>query len=804
MIRSIKKAGAKALAVLAALALCAAFFPASAGMEEGAGYETAAQFSYLSAITGNAVTDGCRYEDAWFAGSADACCGGLALLSAQLSAASGSAGSACALLEKLEFEGVRAVGYDGKGAGCAFVTGTRTIETDGGEKTLAAVVFRSLLYGEEGWIENVTVNGEDGAGPDHAGYAAAARAALEELDAALPGGDTVYWLTGLSRGGALANVAAARLLERDDPAKVFCYTFESPNTTQDPAARGGAYGGIFNYVSADDIVTMLPPWGMARYGQDVPFDTQERDGAIARLCVTGEEARAYAQSAGDEAKGGVEETVEKAMALLEEAVPDREAYSKERTAYLPGGEEVLWDYQDGMRALAALAAGGDFAKLAEKADEVTALLPDIVYARAEEAFALREADPEARAAMEKDAAGIRWRAAGRVCGIAQPLAEGPVRQQDAYALIELLGRLLVDASAAGEELPGIAEFDWMGCVRLDTVMGIAGALPALGFSHMPDVAVARLKLLSPWPKIPKLDLMAAQPRPGDDTGKLPHAVGDMLREGGEEAAEEAGWIGQDGPVLEGGRIAYFRATASFLAQSLRDDMRFTLCGLDPVLTETGYRDGKAWVTAVWSFRLGEPEEVRVSYDTNGRGDPPESFGVEKGTVPSLSGVPAARLPDARDGGGLWGFDGWTDGDTGDWRARPILRDTVLTARWHRILDEIELEYALPRAGDGAAPEARVPEGAPYVLGSVRLVDEEWEDAERIESGREYRAFFEVHPADPSARFPFIEEDGVPVYTGTVRINGKQAGKASVTEYTDDESGEIRYTLLCEFCFTPEG
>lgn len=77
----------------------------------------------------------------------------------------------------------------------------------------------------------------------------------------------VYWVTGHSRGAAIANLLSARLV--DDNNKVFAYTFATPNTTTNSSRAFSKYDCIFNTVNARDFVPTVPctAWGFGRYGK---------------------------------------------------------------------------------------------------------------------------------------------------------------------------------------------------------------------------------------------------------------------------------------------------------------------------------------------------------------------------------------------------------------------------------------------------------------------------------------------------------------------------------------------------------
>ena len=118
---------------------------------------------------------------------------------------------------------------------------------------------------------------------DHQGFKAAEREIEEALfDYARERGadpaHTRVLVTGHSRGGAIANLLAARLDNLDGspqqlaPARnVFAYTFAAPCATKTPDRQAASYGNVFNIVNESDIVPQLPLsiWGYGRYGTNV-------------------------------------------------------------------------------------------------------------------------------------------------------------------------------------------------------------------------------------------------------------------------------------------------------------------------------------------------------------------------------------------------------------------------------------------------------------------------------------------------------------------------------------------------------
>lgn len=83
----------------------------------------------------------------------------------------------------------------------------------------------------------------------------------------------IYWVTGHSRGAAVANLCAAKMV--DEGKKVFAYTFACPNTTL--ASNTADYSTIFNVANEDDLVSYLPfsGWGYHRYGRSARIDMND-------------------------------------------------------------------------------------------------------------------------------------------------------------------------------------------------------------------------------------------------------------------------------------------------------------------------------------------------------------------------------------------------------------------------------------------------------------------------------------------------------------------------------------------------
>lgn len=171
------------------------------------------------------------------------------------------------------------------GSSAAYTVASKTIlGGHGGADKPLTLVFVGVRgsYGTD-WLSNFNLSSASGENADHEGF----RTAADQVEAALGayvrgiGADpqhTRILLTGHSRGGAVANLLAARLDELAGtdgqlaPASgVYAYTFAAPGATRAAQRHEATYGNIFNIVNATDIVPQLPlsTWGYGRYGTTV-------------------------------------------------------------------------------------------------------------------------------------------------------------------------------------------------------------------------------------------------------------------------------------------------------------------------------------------------------------------------------------------------------------------------------------------------------------------------------------------------------------------------------------------------------
>lgn len=156
--------------------------------------------------------------------------------------------------------------------------GHRTVSYQGVTKNIVAVVIRGTNGTIEEWSSNFEIGKlsrfhsvSDWVTPEHhEGFDVASVRLMRFVDAymaehQLNSANTVYWITGHSRGAAIANLIGAYY--EDAGKTAFTYTFAAPNTTM--KANASSYRSIFNIVNQDDFVPCLPMegWNYTRYGR---------------------------------------------------------------------------------------------------------------------------------------------------------------------------------------------------------------------------------------------------------------------------------------------------------------------------------------------------------------------------------------------------------------------------------------------------------------------------------------------------------------------------------------------------------
>ena len=115
---------------------------------------------------------------------------------------------------------------------------------------------------------------------NHKGFDVAANRCLtklkdyisRKLDANCP---QIFHLFGHSRGGAISNVMAAKMVDEDY--LLTCHSYASPRVTTDITAKDSKYKNFYVYNCKEDVVTSMPleDWGFVHYGNVTTFSMRE-------------------------------------------------------------------------------------------------------------------------------------------------------------------------------------------------------------------------------------------------------------------------------------------------------------------------------------------------------------------------------------------------------------------------------------------------------------------------------------------------------------------------------------------------
>lgn len=163
--------------------------------------------------------------------------------------------------------------------------GHHAVTYNGETKQVVAVVIRGTNGTIEEWSSNFDMGNRRQFNSfadwqdsnNHKGFDVASNRIMDYLEDysnknGLNSGNVVFWVTGHSRGAAIANLVSAKLI--DQGKTVFGYTFAAPNTTVSTSAGNAEYRSIFNLVNEDDFVPCVPmtAWNFRRFGVSATID----------------------------------------------------------------------------------------------------------------------------------------------------------------------------------------------------------------------------------------------------------------------------------------------------------------------------------------------------------------------------------------------------------------------------------------------------------------------------------------------------------------------------------------------------
>lgn len=152
-------------------------------------------------------------------------------------------------------------------------------------KDLAIITVRGTS-GEE-WYSNFEISGRKFAlEKEHFGFSTATEKIYNEIKPFLVGNNKKILITGHSRGAAVANLLAEKLMNDGIVSQnnLFAYTFATPNVTISPARRNN----IYNFANDDDFVTRVPliRWNFNKHGITTNLNARTKNNLTEQMKIT--------------------------------------------------------------------------------------------------------------------------------------------------------------------------------------------------------------------------------------------------------------------------------------------------------------------------------------------------------------------------------------------------------------------------------------------------------------------------------------------------------------------------------------
>lgn len=169
----------------------------------------------------------------------------------------------------------------------AFSIGSKKIIGSGGKnKTLVFVSIRGTPPKADEWISDLEVLSEFENNSVHSGFSKCVEQVYSSLiyyllKQKISPDETVFFITGHSRGAAIANLLGIKLSDGEmfSSENIFVYTYACPNYIQaEEKLSEEKYDFIWNIINSEDIVPSLPPyrkkWFFQKFGNILTFSNQ--------------------------------------------------------------------------------------------------------------------------------------------------------------------------------------------------------------------------------------------------------------------------------------------------------------------------------------------------------------------------------------------------------------------------------------------------------------------------------------------------------------------------------------------------
>ena len=254
--------------------------------------------NFISSITGAKQYFPFTYSDAYFKNNSSKFSWRLAKASIALSSAAYSSGYSSTLLQQMGFTNIMQVNYNRTATATdndfvAFSIARKSITLNGAKKNLIVVALRGTP-GDYEWISNFNI-GKNGY---HDGFYKAAKDAKAKVLDYLKTGNAstnILWITGHSRGGAVANILETSIIEGYGNyvkrGNVYGYNFGVPYVN---TKANTSLDNINNFCNPGDIAAQIPlaKWGFRRNGINIKLSAA--GSAVAKFrALTGVNYKGY-------------------------------------------------------------------------------------------------------------------------------------------------------------------------------------------------------------------------------------------------------------------------------------------------------------------------------------------------------------------------------------------------------------------------------------------------------------------------------------------------------------------------------
>lgn len=156
--------------------------------------------------------------------------------------------------------------------------GHHKVSWNGQIKTVVGIFIRGTDSSISEWSSNFDMGPSTNAvSPYHKGFRVTEQRLLNFVDryleTELPGVDHLcFWLSGHSRGAALANLMAGDMVDRGE--ETFAYTFATPASYCGASSTSSKYAGLYNICNSGDLVPNVPLayWNFRHFGKTLYAD----------------------------------------------------------------------------------------------------------------------------------------------------------------------------------------------------------------------------------------------------------------------------------------------------------------------------------------------------------------------------------------------------------------------------------------------------------------------------------------------------------------------------------------------------